>query len=98
MKCFNWPEAARLIRAYQTLYPERDCTVVAGLYEDWFSTADTIYENGAPKLDTCAYLVSNWATPVLEIDRRRYDCFISDGIESDRWPQEALDILEGKSA
>ena len=91
---FDWHKAAELIRA------RRPSTASAGLAEDWEWTGGGIYSDGAPvkQCDTYTYLSSNWATPELEMDGERMDCFIkkadSPGWDSDTyWPESALAIL-----
>lgn len=61
-KQFDWAKAARLIEERK---PEG--AVDAGLAEDWYWTAATIWENGKPVIPDmfAAHLSSTWATPTI---------------------------------
>jgi hypothetical protein len=92
-KVFDWIKAAQLIVEKN---PE---VAVAGLMGDWNPTADTIYEDGVPKLDASAYLSSTWATPMIDLDGEIIPCYrlqseIPDWDSETNWPVEALAILE----
>lgn len=96
IRVFDWIKAAQWIVEKQ---PEN---VSAGLGGDWEWTGGRIYADGkpVPAEDTYVYLSSNWAIP--EIDGDVIDCWVYAGEgnnwNSDTyWPQEALDILEGKT-
>ena len=89
---FDWEKAARLIK-------ERNATEArAGLSGDWEYTGGTIFADGKPDMESYTYLASTWATPELEIDGERMDCF---RMESDvpgwdevtKWPESALMLL-----
>jgi hypothetical protein len=94
-RVFDWDKAARLIveRA-----PKR---AEAGLSEDRHWTADDIFAEGAPRIDSKPYLASTWATPYLELDDsgERIECWVyEDQCEWDQhtiWPESALHIYEG---
>jgi hypothetical protein len=91
---FDWEQAARLIR-------ERGAkSASAGLASDWEYTGGEILTDGKPTPvdETHVYLASTWATPELEIDDVRMDCYRmqseTPGWSSDTyWPEEALAIL-----
>ncbi len=93
-KVFDWEKAARLI-------VERDAQEAsAGLAGDWEYTGGTIFSDGkpVPSEDTYVYLTSTWATPEIEIDGERIDCFKmeSETLGWDRdtyWPEAALRII-----
>ena len=89
---FDWDKAARLIKDTQPDYVE------AGLSGDWTYTGGSIYQDGKPDMDSYTYLASMWATPQIELDGVRQDCFIdlgsATGWNSDtKWPESALAIL-----
>lgn len=97
MKVFDWLKAARMIR-------ERNVkNAGAGLSGDWEYTGGEIFSDGeiTPAKDTYTYLASTWATPELDIDGKRIDCYL---MESDTpgwdartyWPEEAILILKGE--
>lgn len=91
---FDWVKAARIIK-------ERNaCEAGAGLSGDWEWTGGIILENGVPvpREDTYTYLASTWATPELEVDGVRMDCFKrqseTPGWDSGTyWPDEARQEL-----
>ena len=94
MMVFDWDKAARRIKESQC------CSAGAGLAGDWDYTGGEIYRDGAPVLDDYTYLASIWATPEIKIDGVSEDCFImaedSPGWDSStKWPQSAIDILNG---
>lgn len=93
---FDWDKAARMIR-------ESKCDVArAGLRSDWEYTGGMIFSDGEPVKDDYTFLASTWAVPEIEIDYNLYECYKmqgeTDGWNADtKWPQSALDILNGKS-
>lgn len=92
---FDWHKAAQLIKEKKPTF------VQAGLAGDWSYTGDKIYENGEPKCDqdlNYCYLKSTWATPTIELDGVKQDCFVMAHEQPEwhaktLWPQSALDIL-----
>lgn len=91
---FDWIKAAKLIKESGAK------TASAGLSGDWEYTGGNIFENGKPNFGEYTYLASTWATPELEIGDDLIDCWIyqkdSPGWTSNtKWPQEALDIING---
>ena len=89
---FDWEKAAKLIAETK---PRR---VEAGLSGDWEWTGGVIYEDGTPIKESCTYLSSTWATPMLMVDGTYLDCwrYASDtpGWYADtKWPPEALALL-----
>lgn len=90
---FDWDKAARVIVERGAQYAE------AGLSGDWDWTGGEILNDGKPVLDSYTYLQSLWATPMILIDGAYYECYIdADKTQWDsgtKWPQSALDILEG---
>ncbi len=69
-------------------------SVSMGFHEDWFWTAETIYENGGFterflwEKSAGGVNGSTWATPVIEIELATgethiFNCYESDSIESD---------------
>lgn len=94
MRVFDWDKAAAMIR-------DRKPTLAgAGLAADWNWTGGDIFKNGkpVPREDTYTYLASNWATPELELDGEKMDCWRwKDETEWDShtyWPDSALAILK----
>lgn len=89
---FDWEKAARLIK-------ERNATEArAGLSGDWEYTGGTIFADGKPDMESYPYLASTWATPELEIDGERMDCFrmesdVPGWDEKTKWPESALTLL-----
>ena len=90
-KVFDWTKAAEIIK-------EKQCKeAMAGLDEDWYWTADYIVEDGKAKVKNGCFLASNWATPVLDIEGERVECWFP-LMKSERhtydangfWPKEAL--------
>lgn len=91
---FDWDKAAQLIRE------RKACHASAGLSGDWGATGGDILRDGKPYSDDYIYLASTWATPELEIDDWRVDCYRMQSDtpgwnEKTSWPQSALDILNG---
>ncbi|MBA4315599.1 MAG: hypothetical protein C0422_09790 [Alcaligenaceae bacterium] len=89
LKVFDWIKAAHLINEHKA--SEAD----AGLGEDWSWTAGAILKNGLPVHDPYTFLASTWATPQIEIDGQRYDCFVMQSERPEwnsdtKWPEEAL--------
>jgi len=101
-KVFNWHKAAKIIRERQ---PKR---AEAGLNGDWGCTGGPIYdiedEDGDPTNCGYTYLCSRWASPQLEIDGERIDCWVENTPEANpegwdshtQWPDSALKILRGE--
>jgi len=91
---FDWDKAARLIR-------ESGCeTAFAGLCSDWGNTGGRIFSNGEPDMDDYTFLASIWATPEIEIDGERIDCYkmqseVPDWDSDTKWPDSAIKILKG---
>ena len=89
---FDWDKAARLIR-------ERGAKEAsAGLSGDWEWTGGEILVDGKPHHEAYTYLASTWATPELDIDGDRVDCFrmeteVPGWGSSTKWPESALAIL-----
>ena len=94
---FDWEKAARLIKGKQPKVAS------AGLAEDWGYTGGEIWQDGkpTPKDDTYVYLASTWATPEIDLDGEREDCYKMQS-ETPNWdadtyfPDEALKILDPK--
>jgi hypothetical protein len=91
---FDWIKAANIIKERK---PE---SASAGLAGDWDYTGGTIWEDGKPvdREYSGTYLSSNWATPELEIDGYRTDCYkmqseVPEWGSSTFWPDEALKII-----
>lgn len=91
---FDWDKAAQLIKERGSKQAS------AGLAGDWEWTGGDIMQDGKPVLrdDSYTYLASTWATPELDIDGWRIDCFRmqSETPEWDAettWPESALAIL-----
>lgn len=93
MKVFDWDKAAQLIKE------KKPKEAIAGLSEDWFWTAGTIFSNGKPVTNGCTYLASTWATPVLILDdEEKIPCWRmqseTPGWDADtEWPESARSIL-----
>ena len=92
---FDWHKAAQII------LDETPQEASAGLAGDWGYTGVIIYRNGEiyPEDETSTYLASTWATPGLELDGLRRDCYkmASEALEWDAgtyWPSSARQILE----
>lgn len=89
---FDWDKAAKLIKENK---PEM---AGAGLAGDWEYTGGIIYFEGKPIMDEYTYLSSTWATPELEMDGLRQDCYImeseTDWDEDTKWPESSLKILQ----
>jgi len=93
-RVFDWDKAAKLIKDANIK------NASAGLADDWEYTGGEILRDGIPvkQEDSFTYLSSNWATPELEINDHRIDCFKmkseTDGWDADTfWPESALNIL-----
>ena len=91
---FDWDKAARRIKESGATHAS------AGLAGDWEWTGGEILRDGKPvdKGDTYTYLASIWATPELELDGVREDCWLladkTPGWTSETyWPESALTIL-----
>lgn len=96
-KVFDWHKAAELIKERK---PE---LVSAGLCGDWDWTGGDIWKNGEPipEDETYVYLASNWATPEIEIDGEKLDCFVMEGEtdgwdSSTYWPESSVEILKAQ--
>ena len=93
---FDWDKAAEIIREKK---PEE---ASAYLKDDREWTGGVIYQNGEIVLDTYTYLASTWATPMLDIGEvNDIPCYrMEDQVpgwdSGTKWPQSAIDILEGK--
>jgi hypothetical protein len=92
LKVFDWDKAATLIE--KSGYKDAS----AGLAGDWEWTGGEIFTDGKPDMESYTYLASTWATPEIEIDGMRYDCFKmqrdTPGWDSKtKWPESALKIL-----
>lgn len=57
MKTIDWKKVEEFVEERKPL------EVSAGLLDDWFWTAATVYENGEWKEKDRAYVTSTWATP-----------------------------------
>lgn len=102
---FDWDKAAKIILLRGPTSAE------AGLARDWEYTGGPIFKDDKPVTDSYAYLASTWATPQICLDGTEYvDCFIMEkDVPSDwlkdgsidpadiRWPDSALEILNGIS-
>jgi hypothetical protein len=95
LKVFDWDKAAKLIKK------EKPEIASAGLQGDWEYTGGEIFKCGKPipKEDTYVYLASTWATPELDMDGNRIDCYKmqskTPNWDSDTyWPDSAVTILK----
>lgn len=92
-RVFDWHKAARILKERAPM--EAD----AGLKDDMFWTAGTIWRDGKPFLEGYAYLKSIWATPILCIGDEEIECSVSaDETDWDAdtvWPESALAIIKG---
>jgi len=96
---FDWCKAAMFIR-------RTGCSeLMAGLSDDWSSTADDIYVNNSPNNRHQAYLISTWATPsIMDENEVFVPCFkVYEGrlkpgdVENfHMWSPESLIILKNK--
>lgn len=91
---FDWDKAAAIIAANPSAH------YGAGLAGDWNYTGGPIWTDGkiVSEDDTYVYLASFWATPQIEIDGERQDCFIivkEDGgwDANTYWPESARVIV-----
>lgn len=57
MNTLDWKAVEQFIKK------RKPVEVSAGILNDWFWTAATVYENGKWKDKTRAYVTSSWATP-----------------------------------
>lgn len=91
---FDWIKAAKLIKEKNPSFAR------AGLSGDWEWTGGTIFSSGKTVTNDYTYLASTWATPELDLDGEKINCFVMQSEcswdESTKWPQEALDILNGE--
>jgi hypothetical protein len=93
LRIFDWDKAAQLLATHGAV------EAYAGLNGDWNWTAGQILTDGKPETDHYTYLASWWATPQIEIDGNRYDCFVEESETctwdaETKWPESALAILE----
>ena len=91
-KVFDWNRAAQIIR------DKKPGMVEAGLSLDMEWTGGVIYQDGKVVTESYTFLSSNWATPVIvldEGDEMPCWCYSNDWDEHTKWPQSALDILNG---
>lgn len=92
---FDWDRAARRI------VEANAGDASAGLESDWEWTGGPILANGVPvpASETCVYLASTWATPILSLDGVEEPCWryqTDDGNDWNAdtyWPDSALTIL-----
>jgi hypothetical protein len=80
-----------------------------GMDEDWFWTAETIFENGSftknlksSKVDIGGINASTWATPTLEIEYKdgsikKYNCYIGES-DGPRCPEFMYGCISGRIA
>jgi len=93
---FDWVKAAQRIREVQ---PNQ---AGAGLQGDWEYTGGWIYQGGkpVPTDETHTYLASTWATPELQLDGVKEDCYImqeeTEWESGTYWPEVALVTLKGE--
>ncbi len=94
-RVFDWDQAARLIVEHKAKQ------AAAGLQGDWEYTGGSILLRGrpVPANRTYTYLASNWATPELELDGKRQDCWRYEDEAPWKgpktyWPDSALAILK----
>lgn len=98
LRVFDWDRAAQIIVEKHASDAE------AGLAEDWGWTADHILADGKPTAERGGtYLASTWATPTLEIDGERIECWRYEdeapGWDAETfWPESAKAILSRESA
>lgn len=80
--------------------------VSLGMHEDWFWTAETVYEDKKYTRELndgdeiCGIIGSEWATPVMEIDyinsqSKTINCYSEEGVsvEQPSWTKDALGVL-----
>ena len=94
---FDWDKAAQIIR------DEEAMEAYAGLAGDWEWTGGCIFRDGQPVHDDYTFLSSNWATPELQINGLRRDCYRMASQtptwgSGTKWPSSALAILENRPA
>lgn len=68
MNTLDWP------KLHQFVADRKPVSVSAGLLQDWFWTAATVYENGKWVEDNRAYLMSTWATAGFKAEMPNGDC------------------------
>lgn len=96
-KVLDWKSAAMQILLKEV---EAPVEVYAGLEADWHSTADCIYRNGEPVLDSHAFVASEWDTPVIQIgDGKKIRCaktipYWTRSAATTIWPKYALKVLK----
>ena len=76
MKYMDWKKVDEVIAAHPT------ATIYAGLREDWSYTSGVIYSNGTYYDGGCLYCESSWATPIVDIEGKEFECWTYDGGES----------------
>lgn len=91
---FDWDKAAEFIKK------NKPTEASAGLAGDWEWTGGPIYKDNrpVPKEKTYTYLSSTWATPELEMDGVRHDCYrmqseVPNWGSDTYWPESAIKIL-----
>jgi hypothetical protein len=102
MAKYDFKSAKQFIEAHK----DKIASATMGMREDWFWTAETVFEDGEYKVDLDADGLkiagikgSMWATPTLEIEfnngtSERKDCYIGDvGGQKPEWFQ--LGCLSG---
>lgn len=67
MKTLDWEKVRQFIAERAPV------SVAAGLLQDWYYTAATVYENGAFVDDHGAYVTSYWATPGIKATMQNGD-------------------------
>lgn len=84
-------------------------SALLGMDEDWYWTAETIFEDGAFKVDLenpdCfigGLKSSSWATPTLEIEYKdgiikKYNCYIGES-DGARCPEFLYGVISGRIA
>lgn len=97
MMVFDWNRAAQIIRDRSA----REAS--AGLSNDWEWTGGPILADGnpVPQDQTYVFLASTWATPELEVDGERMDCYVMESAtpgwtSGTYWPDSAREILNPK--
>ena len=95
LKVFDWEKAARLIVEGNAK------SAAAGLAGDWEWTGGEILRDGVPVPadQTYTFLASTWATPEIEINGVRQDCYrmkseTPDWDSDTYWPAAALALLD----
>jgi hypothetical protein len=67
MNTLDWKKLEKFIEE------RKPVSVDAGILNDWFWTADTVYENGEWKDRDRAYVTSSWATPGFKAEMENGD-------------------------